>query len=110
MATVTQTAPVEWPVTQNAQITGTFLGIEDHGIPTFILTLDYGGSGQGFGMRDLRHEKYGIDLLMDVLRVTGCKSWEDLPGTYVRARATFSNVGASGHITKDEWLEPGGEK
>ena len=34
---------------KNAIITGTYLGIEDHGILTFWLYLDYGGSGQGFG-------------------------------------------------------------
>lgn len=35
--------------TKNAKITGTMLGIEDHGILTAMLYLDYGGTAQGFG-------------------------------------------------------------
>ena len=33
----------------NARIRSTTLGVEDHGIFTAWLNLDYGGSGQGFG-------------------------------------------------------------
>lgn len=37
----------------NAQIENTFLGIEDHGIFTGILTVAFGVSCQGFGLHDL---------------------------------------------------------
>lgn len=36
---------------RNARIVRTFLGIEDHGIFTAVLTLNYGDSQQGFGTR-----------------------------------------------------------
>lgn len=31
------------------RVKSVFLGIEDHGILTFMVMLDFGGSGQGFG-------------------------------------------------------------
>lgn len=34
---------------ENAQIESTMLGMEDHGILTFFLSLKFEGSGQGFG-------------------------------------------------------------
>ncbi|WP_423258771.1 hypothetical protein, partial [Escherichia coli] len=37
------------PEVKNAVITGTMLGVEDHGILSCMIYLDYGGAGQGFG-------------------------------------------------------------
>ena len=50
---------------KNAIITGTYLGIEDHGILTFWLYLDYGGSGQGFGGYQLDNRGTGTAVRMD---------------------------------------------
>ena len=94
------------PEIRNAQIKSTFLGREDHGIPTCYLTLDYDGLVQGFGGYDLRFEGKGIDFLMDVLKVVGVDSWEKLPGKYVKAEFDNSKVYRIGHITKDDWYEP----
>ena len=94
------------PEIRNAQIKSTFLGREDHGIPTCFLYLDYGGGGQGFGGYDLQFEGKGIGFLMDVLRVVEVGSWEELPGKYVRAEADSSKVYRIGHITKEHWYEP----
>lgn len=66
-----------------AKITSTHLGYEDHGIPTFWLHLDYGGSGQGFGGYDLRH--WGIDVLFEVMKACGVDSWEKVNGRTVIA-------------------------
>lgn len=74
---------------RNAVISRTFLGVEDHGIFTFNLTLDYGGSGQGAGSYNLQsngHEaKNGFRLLRQIIGIVGAESWESLPGKHVVA-------------------------
>lgn len=90
----------------NARIESTFLGVEDHGIFTFNLMLDYGGSGQGFGSYGLDAWEelagrrvgtaYGLEMIKAVLQVVGVEKWEDLEGQLVRARQTHSSVSAIG--------------
>lgn len=106
--------------TKNAVITGTMLGIEDHGIMSCMVFLDYGGGGQAFGgysldtpIKDaagkfLRREgtAYGMEFIARVLRATGAESWEKLKGTHVRVRADYGKVHAIGHIIKDQWFDP----
>jgi hypothetical protein len=102
---------------KNARITGTFLGVEDHGIFTTFLYLDYGGGRQGFGGytldKPIPGDGYarvgraaGITWLMRVLEVVGVESWEALPGKYVRVKADTTKVHAIGHMLKDEWFDP----
>ena len=103
---------------KNARIGRTFLGMEDHGIFTFTLHLDYDGSGQGFGQHTLdepikKDGKFlgrvgtavGMDSIMKVLETLGVESWEKLPGTYLRADSDFGCVYRIGHITKDNWFD-----
>jgi hypothetical protein len=92
--------------TRNAIIKKTFLGIEDHGIFTATLTLNYGGTEQGFGMHDLTYEAYGIKYLRSILKAVGVESWEDLVGTPIRAKCEFTKVHAIGHLIEDKWFEP----
>lgn len=73
----------------NAKITSTFLGIEDHGIFTFMLYLDYGHSSQAAGTLCLGgtsgcHARTG-DILRAILEVVGVDSWEKLPGKSIVA-------------------------
>ena len=99
---------------KNAKIRSTSLGVEGHGIFTFMLHLDYGGSGQGaggFGLdghdesKDYRPGfKGAIPLLNEILRVAGVDTWEDLPGTLIRVSADDCEVEKIGHITDDKWL------
>ena len=74
---------------RNAVIRDTFLGIEDHGIFTFNLTLDYGGSCQGAGSYTLHSTGYtapgGLCLLRRILTTVGVDSWEKLKGAHVVA-------------------------
>lgn len=103
---------------KNARINATMLGIEDHGIFTAYLTLDYGGSGQSFGGWSLCTPQpnskpvkrigtaFGADFIMEVLRVVGVNSWEDLIGSYVRVKAEHTKVHSIGHITEDKWFYP----
>ena len=104
--------------TKNAKIEGTHLGWEDHGIFTFILKLDYGGSGQcagsyaldeWFGSKGSTGERggtaMGLDLVMAVLKTVGVQKWEDLPGLHIRVRADNSKVHAIGNYLEDKWLD-----
>ena len=104
---------------KNARIESSMLGIEDHGILTFMLHLDYGGSGQGFGgyCMDAPLKKQdgtfirrvgtaqGCDLILRVLEVVGVCKWEDLPGQHIRVVADHCKVHKIGHILKDRWLD-----
>lgn len=101
--------------TKNATITGTLLGYEDHGILTFFLYLDYGGSGQGAGGYSLDEydkvlkkrvgAKEGLDLIIEILNVVGVRSWEELKGKHIRVKASFVKVYAIGNLLHDKWLD-----
>lgn len=101
---------------KNAVIKGTMLGIEDHGIMTCMLYLDFGGSGQGFGGyaldswdRTLNRRvgtAYGTKFIMRVMEVVGVEKWEKLSGVYVRAKADHSKVYEIGNIIKNDWFNP----
>lgn len=90
------------------------LGIEDHGIMTFLLNLDYGGSGQAAGGYSLMSSKphndrtaCGIAILRRILEVVGVDKWEKLEGKHIRAKASHDKVYAIGNITEDKWLDFG---
>jgi len=107
--------------TKNARITSTMLGIEDHGIMSFYLYLDYGGSCQGAGGycldTPLKDESgnfikrigtaSGTDLIMEILRVVGVEKWEDLKDKHIRACADHGKVYKIGNLLRDEWLDFG---
>lgn len=88
--------------TFNARIRSTFLGPEDHGIPTCAIQLDHEGGTQGFGGYDLRCYP---NAWHQILAVVGAKSWEDLVGKNVRARRNSKRMIESiGHIVEDRWF------
>lgn len=79
-----------------ARIETTTLGVEDHGLFTAVLCLDFDSvSGQctpgcilddkpdATGRR--RGSAYGLDFIMEVLRVVGVDHWERLKGQRVYA-------------------------
>jgi hypothetical protein len=101
--------------TKNAVIKSTFLGVEDHGIFTFFLNLDYGSSGQGAGgytlddkPKKVEHRREGtaegMSLIMEILKTVGVDKWESLPGKHIRAIADHEHVEAIGNILQDKWL------
>lgn len=110
---------------QNAVVRSTNLGVEDHGIMTAWLHLDYGGGGQGFGgwALDGAPAERGVGskrtptvycglFIARVLEVTGAASWEKLPGTSVRVQREDGFNGrivGLGHYLRDEWFEPEAE-
>ncbi len=103
---------------RNAVITSTMLGIEDHGIMSFYLYLDYGGSGQEAGGWSLDTPvkigntflrrvgtAEGLSLIMKILDVVGVGKWEDLKGKHIRVKQDHTAVHAIGNIIKNEWLD-----
>ena len=88
------------------------------------LTLDYGGTGQGFGgyalfMRPFDTEKkakgtyllgnYAGLFIYRCIEIGGVEKWEQLRGRTIRVKkpAGFGgSIIAIGHIVKDDWFEP----
>jgi len=99
---------------KNAIIKDTFLGVEDHGFFTFILHLDYGGSGQAAGLflLDSTHEKYKLTttglfvtpLLREIFNISGVDCWEDLKGKHIRVKSDNEKVVSIGHVLNDKWI------
>lgn len=102
---------------QNALITNTFLGYENHGILTFSLGLDGDGCYVVYGHRALdeyskKSDKRvpvdrGLACIAEVLNVVGVKKWEDLKGKYVRVKMNClgDRVTKIGHIIEDKWFD-----
>ena len=95
-----------------AKVRSTFLGVEDHGILTAIIYLDYGGGGQGAGLFTFdTHNKpregtpyapmydservgsaFGMEWIRRVLEAFGVDTWEELPGRTIFAYADWGKV------------------
>ena len=102
--------------TKNARIESTMFGLEDHGIMTFWIHLDYGGSGQGMGgiatggtvSRECR-SWFFPEFARQLLLATGVDSWDKLPGTPVRVEPESddwsSRLVRIGHFLDDKWVD-----
>jgi len=86
---------------KNAIIESTYLGLEDHGIPTCFLNLSFEHCAQSFGGYDLRH--FGIDMIFMLIETIEAKSWEDLKGKHCRIKENNGRLIEIGHIIKDKW-------
>lgn len=104
-------------VERNAIIESATITSDDHGLLSSWLTLDYGGSGQGFGgyalylpanfkNHDLRAPNYAGHFIWRVMEIADVTRWEHLKGKTIRVRATHGGVEAIGHIVKDDWFSP----
>lgn len=102
---------------KNAVIEKATITNDDHGLLSAWLSLDYGGSGQGFGGWSLylpsgftHHDPKGPNFaghfIWRVMEIAGVSEWGKLPGKTIRVRAEHSKVHAIGHIVKDDWFEP----
>lgn len=70
----------------------TMLGWEDHGMFTGMVGLDFGGTGQGFGLMILsthdpdpkvdrqRGTRAGLEWVMGAVKAFGVEKWEDIKG------------------------------
>jgi len=99
---------------KNAKISNTTLGVENHGILSFFLYLDYGGSAQGFGGYALDGpdenggrigSAFGTGIIREILDVLEVKNWEDLKGTPLRAECSLDKIYRIGHLLKDKWVD-----
>lgn len=90
--------------TKNALITDVQIEIEDHGILTLLVRLDYGGVMQAFGGFDVRTNlsKWMIKLF-DVLEV---RDFDSIKGKTVRVKCSRTEVYSIGHFMKDKWFTP----
>lgn len=89
----------------NARIKDVTLGLEDHGIPTAYVTVEYdGGSVQGFGGYDLRPGSAMLNFVMGVQEAVGASDWSKLKGMYCRIGRPEHRIEAIGHIVEDRWF------
>ncbi len=102
----------------NARIANTTLGIEDHGVMTFWLHLEWPGAGQGLGGYMLDHTDsenhderighgHGIIAMRKILETVGVDSWEQLKGKLVRIKKNhrYDDPPILGNILDDKWFD-----
>lgn len=90
---------------ENARITSTHLGFEDHGI--FSLNVQFAGPGWGQGTGHFFADNGTSDLVKGIIRAVGVERWEDLPNKYCRLRRAYkaSRIEAIGNLLEDKWFE-----
>lgn len=100
----------------NAKITSTMLGLEDHGIMTCTLFLEFANGGCGYGgyaldtydeVKKMRvGTAAGLDAIMQLMKTLEVEKWEDLKGKYVRCETTGwgGTVTNIGHLIKNKWF------
>jgi len=96
--------------TVNARIDRTFLGVEDHGMLTFFLTLRGDSWSQGFGGFVLDSPTpFCGKAIRGVLETLKVESWEKLPGTIVRVEweGAGRTIRRLGHAVEDRWFDLG---
>ena len=105
-------------VERNAIIKHADLFIEDHGLLTIFLTLEFDGSGQGFGGYALyadrefkngrleRSSNHCGHFVWRCLEIAGVQRWHDLVGKTIRVRQCNRDIEAIGHIVKNDWFFP----
>lgn len=101
---------------RNARITDVSLGREDHGIFTFFIYVEFGGTCCGVGGYALdefdpetgarKFYAKSMEVISKILETVGVEKWEDLPGKYVRFvdNGWGSTIDEIGHIIDDKWF------
>lgn len=92
---------------KNAIIINAEILIEDNGILSLKLDLDYGHSRQSFGMYDNREDlSFFVKRIFETLNVF---EWSNVKGQHIRVISVFAKVHAIGHFIEDKWFEPSKE-
>ncbi len=102
---------------KNGRIVSTMLGREDHGIMTWMITVEANFGSFSFGCRALdeydeetktrRFSSKAMESISILLDVVGVSKWENLKGQYIRFEDTGwgSYVDRVGNIMKDKWFD-----
>lgn len=100
---------------KNAVIEAAVITTGDRGFLDCWLTLDYGGSGQGFGgwtlylPKSWKHHKIESPAghhIFRIMEIAGVEKWDQLVGRTIRVKSNHTKVHAIGHIVKSDWYCP----
>ena len=104
---------------ENGKIKSTFLGMNEGGFFSCWIYIDYNGEGQGFGGYTLdnipetnssmrQQTEFGMAYIMEILKVVGVSTWEELPGKFIRVKKKdyLEPIISIGHIIEDKWFTP----
>lgn len=102
---------------KNAQIVETMLGREDHGILTFVISIEFddccrcGIGGYALDWYDRSTDKRvysckGMEAISKILDTVGVDAWEQLKGKYIRIkyRGLGSTIDEIGNLMEDKWF------
>ena len=94
-------------VESNGTISSMYLGIESHGILTFMIQIDGDGDSQGYGGYSCGHGDFLATAIRALLDAFEIKEWEGLKGKNVRVRrdSSYGKIIGIGHIVKDKWVD-----
>lgn len=102
---------------KNARIQSTMLGREDHGIMTFMIFINADRFTCGAGGYCLDEfdsatqtrvfKAKSMEAISKILDVVGVKTWEELPGKYIRFEDNGwgSTVTKIGNIIDEKWFD-----
>jgi hypothetical protein len=107
-------------VIKNAVIESAEISYGERGFLDAWLTLDYGGSGQGFGgyvlympksYRNHRLSSPAGHFIFRVMEIAGVTEWSKLKGKTIRVRTDSDSefgglIEAVGHIVREDWFSP----
>lgn len=93
---------------KNALVKSADIFIEDHGILTAFLYLDFGGANQGFGGYSLdgKGANYAACFIRGVLDTLKLHEWSALAGKILRVETENGLLVAIGHPIEDRWFYP----
>lgn len=88
---------------KNARISDVFLGFQDHGIFTCMITVDYDGSSQAVPALNL--SKNASSYLIQLLNTFQVSSFDLIKGQYCRVKLEDGMITHIGHIVNNVWLD-----
>jgi hypothetical protein len=103
---------------KNAKIKSTMLGVEDPGIMTFFIMVEWDGAACGLGGYGLdewggssraprKGSGYCYQAIRSILETLKLQKWEDLPGTLIRIKdqGPGGKLTEIGHIIEERWFD-----